>query len=307
MPSLRLSLKLFLVAVLLAFSPSLAATSRVRSHMIMSTAAAAHPSRLHPVVIVHVGTVQGFAHRHIAGARLLPFADLVTERDGIPNELPSLSTLERTFTRLGVGNRGTIVLYGEETLWTTRAWFTLDYLGHGHRAAILDGGLEKWDSEQLPVASGASAAPEPQPFLSRVDATAVIRRERLAPLLERQSAFGVDAVTLIDARTPAAYLGEISAADILRPGHIPGAVNAYWRENFVESPYRLFRSTKELDELYTSLGVRPGHTTVVYCRTGMEATVSYFVLKYLGYQVSLYDGSFSEWSRNPDAMIASGD
>ena len=157
------------------------------------------------------------------------------------------------------------------------------------------------------MASGATAAPEPQLFGSRVNARTIMRRERLSPLLERQSAFGVDALTLIDARSPAAFLGETSAADGLRRGHIPGALNVSWRENFVENPYRVFRSTADLDALYTANGVGRDHRTVVYCRTGMEATVSYFVLRYLGYDVALYDGSFSEWSRNPDAIIASGE
>jgi len=29
----------------------------------------------------------------------------------------------------------------------------------------------------------------------------------------------------------------------------------------------------------------------------MQASLTYFVLKYLGYDVRLYDGSYAEWSR----------
>ena len=35
---------------------------------------------------------------------------------------------------------------------------------------------------------------------------------------------------------------------------------------------------------------------ITYCRSGMEASMTYFVLRYLGFDPSLYDGSFVEWS-----------
>src|ERR1035438_10097021 len=48
----------------------------------------------------------------------------------------------------GVSDNTRVILYGDTSvLPATRAYFTLDYLGHGDRAALLDGGLEKWRSE----------------------------------------------------------------------------------------------------------------------------------------------------------------
>jgi rhodanese-related sulfurtransferase len=44
------------------------------------------------------------------------------------------------------------------------------------------------------------------------------------------------------------------------------------------------------------LGVTPNKQVVTYCNSGMQATQSYFTLKYLGYDVRLYDGSMSEWT-----------
>ena len=41
---------------------------------------------------------------------------------------------------------------------------------------------------------------------------------------------------------------------------------------------------------------------IVYCRTGMQASMTYFVLRYLGYEATLYDGSYVEWSNE---MISS--
>jgi 3-mercaptopyruvate sulfurtransferase SseA len=35
---------------------------------------------------------------------------------------------------------------------------------------------------------------------------------------------------------------------------------------------------------------------VAYCNSGVQASQTYFTLKYLGYNVRLYDGSMSEWT-----------
>ena len=60
---------------------------------------------------------------------------------------------------------------------------------------------------------------------------------------------------------------------------------------------------RELRELYASAGLTPRSTNIVYCRTGMQACLNYVVLKYLGYEVSLYDGSFVEWNTQGDTLV----
>jgi len=46
-----------------------------------------------------------------------------------------------------------------------------------------------------------------------------------------------------------------------------------------------------------------GKYIVTYCRVGMMASHSYFVLKYLGYDVAMYDGFFREWVLLPGVSI----
>ena len=56
------------------------------------------------------------------------------------------------------------------------------------------------------------------------------------------------------------------------------------------------RSEATLRELYQGAGITPDRKVVTYCNSGMQASQSYFTLKYLGYDVSMYDGSMSEWN-----------
>ncbi|MBK8147950.1 MAG: hypothetical protein IPK58_06970 [Acidobacteria bacterium] len=45
-------------------------------------------------------------------------------------------------------------------------------------------------------------------------------------------------------------------------------------------------------------------TNVVYCRTGGQASHAYFTLRYLGYSVKMYDGSFFQWNKQDDTTVA---
>jgi thiosulfate/3-mercaptopyruvate sulfurtransferase len=66
-----------------------------------------------------------------------------------------------------------------------------------------------------------------------------------------------------------------------------------------------FLGPAELRRIYGAAGVEQRRTTtIVYCRSGMEASMTYFVLRYLGCDVSLYDGSFVEWTRGDDTPVA---
>ena len=38
----------------------------------------------------------------------------------------------------------------------TRLFFTMDYLGHGNQAALLDGGLDQWTREKRPTSTQVS-------------------------------------------------------------------------------------------------------------------------------------------------------
>ena len=51
---------------------------------------------------------------------------------------------------VGVSNGHRVVIYGNP-VGASRLFFTLDYLGLGDRAALLDGGLAKWRAEGRPL------------------------------------------------------------------------------------------------------------------------------------------------------------
>ncbi|HYK03873.1 MAG TPA: sulfurtransferase [Thermoanaerobaculia bacterium] len=256
--------------------------------------------RLGIVTVLHVGDAASYDARHIPGAVLIEMSSLLAQRNGTPNELPPIDALERLFRAAGVNATGRIVVYSIDPLLAARAWFTLDYLGQGSRVSLLDGGLAKWmaagyaiSSEKTAPRSGTfEARPVPQTIAPLSTMRELVRlREQLGPNL-----------VLIDARSSEQFCGDEAGPDVAHPGRIPGAVNVPYASNLDGTG--ALRPVADLRAIYHRAGVTRESANVVYCRTGMQASMTYFVLRYLGYDVTLYDGSFVEWS-NAGEMIFS--
>ena len=157
-------------------------------------------------VVVEVGNRRDFDEGHIPGARFVDVRDLVADCEGLPDELTPEETLVAAWTRAGVGDSKRIVIYSRDPLLATRAWFTLDYLGHGPRASVLDGGMEQWRAEHRTITQAATIA-SPQPFTVQPRPYSVMRFQEISTLIHRRAKLKVKLVT-IDARPAIYYRGD---------------------------------------------------------------------------------------------------
>lgn len=270
---------------------------RVRSEMLVSTDWLAKRLNDREVFVIHVAAERKhFDDGHIPGARFLSSKEILTTRDGVANELPAVADLHKVFERLGVGDAGRIVIYGENAgLLAARVYFTLDYLGHGDRAALLDGGIEKWKAEKLPVETQAVKT-EPAIFTPRPQLQIVVELDEMRELSQIIANAADPDMAIIDARPEDQFAG----------GHIPGAANVYWLSHLLSRENPTMKPPSELSKIYEAAGLKAGQRVVTYCYTGMQSSHAYFTVKYLGYDVMMYDGSFSEWSSAEGAQIVKG-
>jgi thiosulfate/3-mercaptopyruvate sulfurtransferase len=288
-----------LVLLMLGIPAGLAGDSpqnSVRTEMLVSTDwLAQHLNDPGIVVLCVAGNPDFYTKGHIPGAHLVSLSDIVTTRDGIPNELPPVEQLQSVFAKAGVRNDARIVLYGErQGMLAARAYFTLDYLGLADRGALLDGGLEKWRAEKRPESLDVPNV-TPQPLRVTIHTEVLVNVRAVQEALKQPARKGT--VALIDGRPPEEFTGERFSEDVSQAGHIPGASNLYWMNNLVSKENPVLRPAGELRKLYAQSGAN-GMNVITYCRTGMQSSFDYFVAKYLGYGVSMYDGSFLEWSRD---------
>ncbi len=258
---------------------------------LISTAELAAQMGATGVVVLHVGTDKDYADGHIPGARLLRVSDIgMTDAQGLRLQLPGVDALQRAFGAVGVSDTARIVICaGNSSMQSaTRVWFTLDYLGAAERTSLLDGGLAAWRAEGRAISKETPAAVAAGSFTARVRPDVVATAEWVKARL------GDPAVVLIDARTGEYYSGADAGA-MPRAGHIPGAKNVPF-----PSVFGTDGKLKSRQELGRMIGAKP---VVSYCHIGLQATVVYFVARYLGLDARLYDGSFQEWSARTELPV----
>jgi thiosulfate/3-mercaptopyruvate sulfurtransferase len=271
------------------------AEPKLRPEMLVTTGwLAENLSETDVVVLCINSTPEFYSKGHIPGARQIKLEDIAVTRDGIPNELPPVETLQHIFAAAGVSNSSRVVLYGERlNLFAARAYFTLDYLGVAARVALLDGGLEKWTAERRPLSTE----------IPQAKTTTLVVSPRTEILVDTKAMRDFSqqkpgSVALIDARPTKEFTGEQLSDDVAKAGHIPGAKGLFWMDMVVSRQNPVLKPEAELRRMYSEVNARSGQPLVTYCRTGMQSSFDYFVAKYLGYDPSMYDGSFFEWSKN---------
>ena len=93
-----------------------------------------------------------------------------------------------------------------------------------------------------------------------------------------------------------------------RKGRIPGAVWLEWYRMMKPTPAGpMFKSPAEILAECATVGITPDTPVVLYCFKGARASNTLVALKEAGIKdVSLYFGSWNEWSRDPSLPIEEG-
>jgi thiosulfate/3-mercaptopyruvate sulfurtransferase len=294
----RVVYRLLVVAVFFGLLASVHSQSndKIRRSMIVSTEWLAEHLRDDSLVLLQVGDRKEFDAEHIPGAQFIQLADISVRANGLILELPPVDQLKATFEKLGVNDKSRIVIYFSKD-WitpTARVFMTLDYLGLGDRTSILDGGLPAWRAENKPV-TAELRQPKPGHFTPAPKSKLVVDADWVKANLNKPG------VVILDARASKFYTGE-EAGQMPRAGHIPSAKNIPF-SSLVEDSSNKFKSVAALRSLFTAAGVKQNDSVATYCHIGQQASLLYFVARYLGYEAHLYDGSFQDWSNRQDLPV----
>ncbi len=238
---------------------------------------------------------------HIPGAQFLHLdRDLSGPTTGSNGRhpLPDAATLAARLSQCGVSNASQVIAYDSSGgMFAARLWWLLRWLGHDN-VALLDGGLPAWQR-----AGHALTAEVPR--AQRADFSECVVQEPVdAAYL--QIHLRHSNLLLIDARVPERFRGENETLDPVG-GHIPGAVNRYFRDNLDADG--CFKPAAQLRQEFGVLLQKQQATTVVnYCGSGATACHNLLALEIAGLQgARLYPGSWSEWCSDPQRPVATGE
>lgn len=235
---------------------------------------------------------------HVPGAAFLDLGGELSDPASRLNftHLPA-DRLAAALAAAGVGPESRVVAYSTTTpMWATRLWWMLRAAGF-ERAAVLDGGFGAWTAEGRPTESGARRYPVAALALSE-------RAEAWADKDDVLAAVGDGAVCTVNALSPSLHSGE-SATSYGRKGHIRGSVNVPYAALLDEAGR--FRPDAELRGLFEAVGALGRPRVICYCGGGISATMDALALTRLGHgAVAVYDGSMSEWVRDPALPMDTG-
>ena len=244
---------------------------------------------------------RAYAEGHIPGACFMHVDhDLAAHKTGKNGRhpLPDLETFAAKLRERGVGSGKQVVVYDDlGGNYAVRLWWMLRWLGHD-KVALLDGGWPLWVKEGRPV-SKEVPPPRKGTFVPRPHLGDVVDAHFVQRFAESH------AMKLVDARAAERFTGKQEVIDPVA-GHIPGAVNRFWKDN-LEADGR-FKAAAKLRPEFEALLAGLAPTQVVHmCGSGVTACHNIFAMELAGMPGSkLYPGSWSEWVADASRPVATG-
>lgn len=235
---------------------------------------------------------------HIPGASFIDIQGAISKPDPrLRFTFPDAALFQSGMRKLGLRNDSRVVLYSRfHPMWATRVWWMLRAFGFDN-AAILDGGIDKWEAEGRPVASGEESYPEGD-FLARPRDGMIATREDVLGAVTDGGAVILNGLSREQHEGGGVAYG--------RPGRIAGSEVTPARE-MIDPETKAFRPIEELRAMLDGVGADGGRKVITYCGGGIAATTPSFVMALLGRDnVALYDNSLTEWSVDESLPMETG-
>jgi thiosulfate/3-mercaptopyruvate sulfurtransferase len=221
---------------------------------------------------------------HIPGAIPFSWEDFTrTDAKGIKYSSLPPQELAVALAGLGIDEKSPMVVYGDaDKSWGGEAYaaWLLTWLGHNGPIRLLNGGIQAWRGQNLPLTKGAEKSTAPKArYLFDLKPQFLVSTEDIQR--------GAGAYTLIDTRSTFEWI----------KGKIPGAIHIPW-DDFHTGKERRPLSSTELRKLLGKHGVDTSKPVVYYCLGGVRSSYAWLTHQLAGLpEAKNYKGSWAAWEK----------
>ena len=219
------------------------------------------------------------------------------------NPLPSTMCSAQQFTSVmqnaGVNKDAFIVVYEDGGLFSVaRAWWMFKAMGH-HNVKILSGGLKKWLEYGYDVQQGYSEAVNVGDFAASYNCEYFISSQQVLNAIDDPNTL------LLDARAYKRFTGEESEPRKgMRSGHIPNSRSLPLMNLLDEGEAK---PISEIKSIFSDV-IGDVQQLQFSCGSGITACALALFATECGYSnLSVYDGSWSEWGASDSFPIATNE
>ncbi|MDO8578005.1 MAG: rhodanese-like domain-containing protein [Dehalococcoidales bacterium] len=229
------------------------------------------------LVIIDTRPASTYAAGHITGAvNLGPALFDMANAAGDTSLLKSSSELADIFGKAGVSDTNRIIVYSSGVDANAgRVFWALENLGHKD-VHVLDGGYTQWNKEGNYAVLWNSIRTATT-FTPTVNASVIATKANELASLNNTN------VIRVDSRNAADFIVK----------RIPNSINILMADYL--NADGTVKSFGDMTTFLNSKGIAPGKTVIANCYVGYRSSQAYFIFSLMGYNVSNYDGSTTEW------------
>jgi thiosulfate/3-mercaptopyruvate sulfurtransferase len=184
---------------------------------------------------------------------------------------------------LGIDEKSQVVVYGDaDKSWGSEGYdvWLLSWLGHKGPVRLLNGGIQAWRTQNLPLAEGAE-----KPAAKKARYQVDLKPRYIVSTEEVQK--GKGSFVLVDVRSTFEWI----------KGRIPGAIHIPW-EDFYTGKDRRPLPPAELKKLLARHGVDTSRPVVYYCLGGVRSAYAWMTSQLAGLpDARNYKGSWAAWEK----------
>lgn len=244
-------------------------------------------------IIIDVRSYEEYTQGHIPHAVNIPVKNTFNPKNNT-DRVANIRHIKSLFSDAGIDHEKSITLYDDGShIDAGRVFWVFEVYGHKN-VKLLSGGYPAWVKKHHQDISTEQVIPIKTNYVPNLNP------KRLSTKLSVQLAIHDEGKIIIDARSRAEFEGIESIAS--RAGHIPSAINIPWDENFTEiDGVVVLKDNSELRKIYEKID--PTKKVFLYCNKGKQSSLSYSVMRNLGFDAAHYDGSWFEWGNDKQLPI----